>query len=380
MRIFWIPLVLWLASCASRPPKTLPLVEYTSSSCQSLWLALDEKPVPTLLRGINTLFQKNCDNEVIGLGRLILEISRDKVYSISQEASEFFLSDGASTDYVLEGYERVYLSLMMSQSASRQGNRSLAEVYLRKAGEDQRAQITNPTDDPVLTALQAALWENLGQINNARPHWKQLRDKKSVAKGLRGFADLQIKRLDQNKAPTTWIVATSSQQLPTPRWKSTRFSFEGQIYDLQPDRSFIQACESNDGRAALISTQSWFQELRGRHSIDRRPLTMAKGLTRGAFGLTFAATVGTASVGLAILGCGTEGSNQFTCEALLKAAFSLAALGFTLTESYLEPDVRHWEGLPGGFYLSQSEISEVGHCSGANIALTPLPATSTKEP
>ncbi|HRO68362.1 MAG TPA: hypothetical protein PL182_12405, partial [Pseudobdellovibrionaceae bacterium] len=363
MKTVWIFVLVVLTSCAGRSPKNLPLMEPTSSSCQVSWMSLDEKPVPALLRGVNSLYQEGCDNEVMGLGRLILERSRDKVYSISREASEFFLSDGVSTDYVLEGYERVYLSLLMSMSALRSGRPSLAEMHLRKAGEDQRAQIANPTDDPVLTALQATLWENLGQASNARPYWKRLREKRSASGGLRAFADAQIKRLDRDKAPTSWIISVSPQRMPAPRWKSTRFSFEGQIYDFQPDRSFVPACEAPAGSAALMATESWFQELRNRHSIDRRPLTMAKGLTRGAIGVTFAATVGAAGVGLAVLGCGSERGSQAACEASLKMAFALASLGFTLTESYLEPDVRHWENLPGGFYLSRGTPPAEGACS-----------------
>lgn len=354
--------LLLLSACAGKSRLSFPPLVASSSACKALVENLRTGSEVAVLSGLESLFQTDCHSEVLILGEWVRPLFRDKRYSITAEASEFILSDGSQTTYVLEGYERVYLSLLMAFSAHRLGDHDKVGQLLRRANEDQKARIDNPTSDPNLWILQAVLWENLGEPGLARPFWKKIVLSKNSDKSMKAFAQKQIRFLDRGEK-SSWQIWRTRASLPKPRWSNTRLTLQGQVYDLAPDSGFISSCWSREGEAAVVSTESWFEELRGRHSTDRRPLTLAKGLTRGAVGISFAATVGTVGVGLAVVACGAEGSDPHLCKASLEAAFALASFGFAMTESYLEPDLRHWEGLPGAFVLRRQGPGSTEPCS-----------------
>lgn len=350
MRFVWVFLV--LASCASTSQLRVPAVDSTSVQCSLIWANLESTKSQQILLSLTKLYENQCDAEVVLLGDQVRRHYRDKVYFLGKESAEFIGTDGSTTDYVLEGYERSYLSTLMAMSEVRRKRFAKAQVELRRVYEEQKALIYNESEDPVTIAVQAVLWENTGDPAEARVHWKRLSENRRADATSRLFALDRIDKIDRRDPLRPWEIY-SLGVFPEINWEFSLANLGSSYYRLKPASRFPSSC-SEGQEGLLVSAEPWFQELEKRYSMERHPLTFAKTVTRGAIGLSVGAVTGTLGVGVAVLGCYAAKDSQQACEAAIRLGMEMAQAGFTLTENYLTPDLRKWPNLPGGFFFHET--------------------------
>ena len=162
MKLIYAVLIALLVACASKPT-IKNLAEATSSECLRLYQSASNLAFDQQLDTISDLYEKSCFKEVIDLGNFVRQHRRDKLYHISSEFGELFTPEGTFTDYTLESYERVYLSMLISLSALQTNQQDLALVELRRSYDEQNAYVYNHGADPVLILLQASLWDRFGK-------------------------------------------------------------------------------------------------------------------------------------------------------------------------------------------------------------------------
>lgn len=154
-----------------------------------------------VLTRISLAFTQHCDKAIIQYAGRAQEDFRHKTFSVSKETASVFLSDGALTEYVLESYERAYLSVLLAASYFRMGNVEAAKVELRRLDHELFAPLYNFGEDPVNLVLSAVLWELLGEPGDARTDWYRVAEPLSsslliVDPLLQKFAREQVERLD----------------------------------------------------------------------------------------------------------------------------------------------------------------------------------------
>jgi hypothetical protein len=171
MKKIWLIFPLLLTSCASKTHLSEPEA-YTSSSCQLHYQKALGQTADQQLDTISDLYNSDCNQEVIRLGQFLRNQHRDKFYHVTAEAGEFFTPEGTFTEYVLESYERAYLSVLMSLSYLKLQKTEESLVELRQTSQDQTAQLYNYGNDLVLDLLLAAVWDHFDP-QMARPYWKK---------------------------------------------------------------------------------------------------------------------------------------------------------------------------------------------------------------
>ena len=65
---------------------------------------------------LSDAFSQGCYGTVIDYGAKAHSAFRHKTFSVLKETASMFIPDGTLTDYVLESYERGYLSFLLSAS------------------------------------------------------------------------------------------------------------------------------------------------------------------------------------------------------------------------------------------------------------------------
>ena len=127
---------------------------------------------------IAAAFYSECYDKVIQYGTQVQEAYRYKTFSIVKEAGNVFLPEGVLTDYVLESYERGFLTFLLAASYYQLDRLDAVKVELRRMDHEMKAGLYNYGEDPVNVLLQAALWEKLGETGESRVDWENLRGKK----------------------------------------------------------------------------------------------------------------------------------------------------------------------------------------------------------
>lgn len=125
---------------------------------------------------------------------------RHKTFSFFKETTNVFIPKGYFIDYVLESYERGYLSLLLAASYANVQKPEEAKVELRQLDHERFTPLYNCGEDPVNLLLSAVLWEQVGDVNEARVDWLRLRDLGVMWKDqqdvARLFAAQQVGRID----------------------------------------------------------------------------------------------------------------------------------------------------------------------------------------
>lgn len=348
MRILLAVALLLLSACASKPRLTRPQ-KFTSYACQEAFLSATLQESQKQLNRISDLFTSNCFNEVIILGTHVHEHYRDKTYSVPAELAEFITPDGTWTDYILESYERSYLSLLMSLSYINLGNKEAAYVELRKSIMDENAKIYNHGNDPIITLLQAAIWSNLDPIAS-RPFWARLAEQKNITPPVRAFYETRLKEIDENKIPEgTWRIV-GYDSFPKLEWDADLFGEKG-LFSIRSEYEFPKECAKND--TLLIPTSGWVEKLSQRYQPGYHPLLYAKGLVRTPIGLVVGVVGVTSGTVLGVAGCaaGVYLKSGDVCVASLKGAIYTIQKTGNVVEYTMGPDLRHWENVPKAFYI-----------------------------
>jgi hypothetical protein len=341
----------------------------------SLELARLKSQDPLLqLQLISELYDHKCYQEVVTLGDRIRQHSRDKVYNIFAETMEFFLPAGSTTEYILESYERSYMSFLLSASYEHLGRHTDSAVEIRRAYDEGKAQIYNFGEDLVNLILQAVLWENSSEPKNARPFWRRVRES-SADSALQNFAKRRIQALDQNRGQAKSWRVYSYGQFPKLDWKINFDAKNSGYYDVQHQHDFRKTCTSE--HSLFISTQEWAGKIAMRSRLDYHPLLYLKSWTRLPIGITLGGTAAVAGIGIGVGGCGAgiylagqANNGGQLAQQICQSSFDTGKMVFdksgAIINFVLEPDLRNWQQVPEGFYITDQETSPSDHCNGGN--------------
>ena len=193
-----IGLMIGLAGCQTGSGRTLFGV-----SCSEIERQIDLSDRIDTLNRLADAFEKRCYSTVIVYGEKARSEFRHKTFSFLKETTNVFIPEGSFIDYVLESYERGYLSLLLAASYANAQQSEAAKVELRQLDHELFTPLYNYGEDPVNLLLSAVLWEHVGEVNESRVDWLRLRDLEVMWKGqqnaVRIFAARQVDRIDSGQ-------------------------------------------------------------------------------------------------------------------------------------------------------------------------------------
>ncbi len=329
------------------------------------------------LNHLSGAFSAGCHDVVIQHGQKARSLYKYKQFSITAETFGVFVPDGMLTDYVLESYERAYLSILLAASYFKSGQPEEAKIELRRLDHELFTPIHNYGEDPINIALSAVLWESLGEPEEARVDWLRLRDQvgrlKDLDETLQAFAELQVNRLDKGKPPgTTWHVYGTGK-FPEIDWAFDVFGSKNGYHVVNPKTEFQPSCVSQTG--IRIPTQSWFKKIATRHNSAYHPLLNIQSWVRLPIGLLYSLVPITAGAGVAIGGCTADavmsGSGQL-CRLSLETGFLVIKTAPTVFEKTVRPDLRHWQRLPADIIITRAATPHAEQCTPDEAVLHPI--------
>lgn len=367
-----------LGACAGIPKKS-PLLSYTNPDCQTVYESSFSNDILKSLTAVSRMYGLGCYKEVIGLGDFIRQHSRDKIYHIFAETAEFIAPEGTLTEYVMESYERTYLSFLMAASYQQLAQSERSQVELRRAYNEGQALVYNYGDDPVNLALQAVLWENSNQKMNSRPLWKKISELSAEPsredRDLKAFAEARIKEMDLAKSgPSPKWQVYAFGKFPHLKWQVDFQKNSGSYFQINPEHPFAMTCTSP--RSLFISTEAWSQKISHRHNPNYHPLLNLKSWTRLPVGVTMGVATTLAGIGVGVGGCSLAvglasdshsnlSSSQVAaelCVASLGAASGIISESGQMARYALEPDLRNWEQVPAAFLITQEQDLNLEIC------------------
>lgn len=354
------------SACASTL-KRPALPQGTNAQCQTRFQAAPLGDVLETLQTISDLYDGKCFHEVIALGDHVRTHSRDKFYHFVNETLELVTPEGTFTEYVLESYERAYLSFLMASSYQHLARQTDAQVELRKAYLEGQALLYNYGDDPVNLVLQAALWENSHSFNDSRPLWKKVSEMAPNDLQLRKFAEKRIQEIDQGlKSTASWRIYAVGK-FPDLGWSTTLVKGNGSYFAVEPQRSFPVTCSSE--QSLLIPTESWAQKMSHKYDREYHPLLHLQTWTRLPVGIGVGAITALTGVSVIVAGCGVDsyltrgyGGNHSLCHSSVEAGTSMVKETGNVTGYVLRPDLRLWKALPEAVLITRADSPHSDDC------------------
>lgn len=351
--------IIWLSACVTTE-EVIPADG--PERCEYLSKHIEWQDRPRALNRISDLFMSGCYAETIASGHKARERFRHKEYSVVKEVAELFLPEGAVTDYVLESYERGYLSFLIAVSYLRQNDRVAMGVELNRFYNEEVARLYNHGQDPVNALLQAVLWENFPRDGfSARPFWLWLSRSDLADAPVREFAAARVAEFDAKILRAPWQI-TAIGSFPKLDWSMKFSDTKNGYFEIRPKVAFPAACR--DGATLVIPTQSWFKKIALRHSHGYHPLVNAKSWIRLPMGVIYGVSTVAAGAAVVVGGCTLEvngNTDGALCRISIEGGAALIAQSDDVVEAVLQPDLRHWENLPAAIYLttaaSQAETS-----------------------
>jgi hypothetical protein len=345
-------LTLLLAGCLHRVPS-----QRAADDCSTLAQDMDlSRQIETLNR-LADAFSQKCYHVVIAFGARAQAEYGHKTYSVVRETASVFLPDGALTAYILESYERGYLTVLLADSHLKEKKTENAKVELRRLDHELFTPVYNYGEDPVNLLLSAVLWEQLGDPGEARVDWLRLRDQVGSLKGLepviRSFADRQLTRIDRGETiqPAWRIYGTG--RFPGVEWDLKFVGSSNGYFRVRPKDEFGPACASDTG--VRIPTRRWFEKIAVRHSHAYHPLLNVQSWIRLPIGMVYSLVPLAAGAGVAVGGCivdvAGKGSGRL-CELSIRGGVALMGQAPKVLKGALEPDFRHWERIPSAFVVT----------------------------
>ncbi|GJL67933.1 MAG: hypothetical protein NPIRA06_05680 [Nitrospirales bacterium] len=312
-----------------------------------------------VLNLLSLAFSHKCDAAVIDYTEQAQSDFRDKTFSFSREMAGVFLSDGVLTEYVLESYERAYLSVLLAASYLRTGHVEEAKVELRRLDHELFAPLYNFGEDPVNLVLSAVLWEVLGEPGEARTDWFRLAVPTDsyllhVSHTLQTFAQEQVIRLDQGGRPTPRWEAYGVGRFPEVDWDFKLFGAPNGYFVIHPKPSFQELCVSETG--LRLSTESWFLKIAHRHDHAYHPLLNIQSWIRLPIGVVYGLVPFSLGAGVAVGGCAGAASGRGSgdlCLLSILGGTQLMQIAPTVFQNTVRPDLRHWERLPAAIVVTQ---------------------------
>lgn len=336
------------------------------------------------LNQLTDAFARQCHGTVIEYGTRALAEFRHKTFRVLTETFSVFLPDGTLTDYVLESYERGFLSLLLAASYAHQRQYDDAKVELRRLDHELFTPLYNYGEDPVNLLLSAVFWEQLGEPGEARVDWLRLRDIGGLLKpseaAIRAFADRQIRRLDEGgpQGPAWRLYGFGT--FPRIDWDLQFTGSDSGYFLIATNEPFPAACASETG--VLISTRSWFDKIALRHNGAYHPLLNLQSWIRLPIGTIYSFVPVAAGAGIAVGGCMLDTSskgNGTLCEVSIRSGLVLMSTAPKVLKWAIEPDLRHWERLPIAFLATTSPSPTLEPCRSGEPSLTILDRRATQE-
>jgi hypothetical protein len=316
---------------------------------------------------LSEAFTAQCDELVITYGMQARSQFRHKSFSVTRETANVFVPDGTFIEYVLESYERGYLSTLLAASYWRLQKVDEAKVELRDLDHELFAPIYNFGEDPVNLLLSAVLWEELGEVGEARVDWLRLRDLPRLTKkedeALRRFAGERVSRIDSGEGVgASWRVYRIGT-FPKLDWDLQFTNSTSGYFSITPMQPFIASCASDSG--LRLSTESWFNKIAIRHSHAYHPLLNVQTWIRLPLGLTYSLIPVAAGAGVMVGGCMIDAAGDgkgALCQLSVVGGMALMSTAPRVLEGSLRPDLRHWEDVPAAVVVTRVSEPNLEPC------------------
>jgi len=336
-------------------------------TCQEIEQAIDYSDRINTLNALSAASAARCDELVVTHGVQVREQFRHKAFSITGEAANVFVPDGTFIEYVLESYERGYLSMLVASSYLRKGQPEAVKVELRKLDHELFTPIYNYGEDPANLLLSAVLWERLGETGEARVDWLRLRDMPQTGKGsdeaLHRFAGERIGQIDREEhIDGDWHIFQLGR-FPEVDWDLTFTSSNSGYFSVNPQQPFMASCVSATG--LRLPTESWFNKLAIRHSHAYHPLLNVQTWVRLPFGVLYSLIPFTTGAGVMVGGCLLDvsgGGKGSLCQVSIVGGMALMSTTPDVLEGSLRPDLRHWEDVPAAIVVTTASESKQEPC------------------
>jgi len=357
-----IGLLIGLAGCQAGSRQTLK-----GTPCSAIEQQINLSDRIDTLNRLADAFEERCYDTVIVYGEKARSEFRHKTFSFLKETSNVFIPEGSFIDYVLESYERGYLSLLLAASYANVQKPEDAKVELRQLDHELFTPLYNYGEDPVNLLLSAVLWERVGEVNEARVDWLRLRDLGLMWKGqqdaVRLFAVRQVDRIDEGQGVSEPWHVYGVRRFPELTWDLQFFGSTSGYFSVKASGEFLPACRSDTG--VRLSTKSWFDKVAIRHNHGYHPLLNVQAWVRLPFGLTYSLVPLAAGAGVMVGGCMLDAAgkgNGALCQLSVIGGVALMRTAPAVLEGALRPDLRHWEHVPAAFVVTRASKPELEPC------------------
>ncbi|MEP6891086.1 MAG: hypothetical protein ABI955_10385, partial [Nitrospirota bacterium] len=355
-------LLMSLAGCQAGGGKILP-----GTPCLAIEHHINFSDRIGTLNRLADAFEERCYDTVIVHGEKARSEFRHKTFSFLKETTNVFIPEGSFIDYVLESYERGYLSLLLAASYANVQKPEEAKVELRQLDHELFTPLYNYGEDPVNLLLSAVLWERVGEVNEARVDWLRLRDLGVMWKGqqeaVRLFAARQVDRIDDGQAVSEPWHVYGIRRFPELTWDLQFFGSTSGYFSVNASGEFLPACASDTG--VRLSTKSWFDKVAIRHNHGYHPLLNMQAWVRLPIGLTYSLVPLAAGAGIMVGGCVLDAAVKgkgALCQLSVIGGMALMRTAPDVLEGALQPDLRHWEHVPAAFVVTRASTPESEPC------------------
>ncbi len=315
------------------------------------------------LRAIAQAFDRGCYETVVTYGTQAQTDYRYKTFSLLKETSNIFLPDGTFIDYVLESYERGFLTVLLAASYYHLDNPEAAKVELRRLDHEIFAPLYNYGADPVNLLFSAVLWEVLDESEEARVDWTRLQGRDDLTEEIRTFARQRLARMNGGEDISgEWIIAAIGN-FPDVDWNVKFVKADSGYFSVKPRQSFLAPCASESG--VRISTASWFEKIAMRHSHGYHPLLHVQTWLRLPVGVVYSITTFASGASIALGGCFVDAAgdgNGSLCELAIRGGVALMQQSPKVLRHMLRPDLRHWDNVPSSFLFTTAPKVEDEPC------------------
>jgi hypothetical protein len=323
------------------------------SPCAQIEPHIDMRDRIETLRAIAQAFDLGCYETVLTYGSQAQTDYRLKTFSVLRETSNIFLPDGTFTDYVMESYERGFLTVLLAASYYHLGNPEAAKVELRRLDHEIFTPLYNYGEDPVNLLFSAVLWEVLHEPEEARVDWNLLQRQDDLAEEIRTFARQRFARMNENEDISgKWTIAAVGN-FPDIDWDVNFVKADSGYFSVKPRQSFPAPCASESG--VRISTASWFDKIAVRHRYSYHPLLHVQTWLRLPVGVVYSITTFASGAGIAVGGCALDAAgngNGSLCELAIIGGVALMQQSPKVLHFMLRPDLRHWDNVPASFVFT----------------------------
>ena len=357
-----IGLLIGLVGCQAKGVRTLQ-----GLPCSEIEQQINLSDRIDTLNRLADAFAVRCYDTVIVHGEKARSEFRHKTFSLMKETTNIFVPEGSFIDYVLESYERGYLSLLLAASYANVQKPEEAKVELRQLDHELFTPLYNYGEDPVNLMLSAVLWERVEEVNEARVDWLRLRDMGVMWKGqqdaVRVFAARQVDRIDEGQGFSEPWHVYGIGRFPELTWDLRFFGSTSGYFSVKANGEFLSACQSDTG--VRLSTRSWFDKVAIRHSHGYHPLLNVQAWIRLPLGLTYSLIPLAAGAGIMVGGCMADAAGDgkgALCQLSVIGGMVLMRTAPAVMEGALRPDLRHWEHVPAAFVVTRASTPELEPC------------------